>query len=181
MITHPLYAGTYRFGHRQMDPRRKKAGQRDAGRVVVPAEECHAWIPNHCLAYIDGERYERNQRRIADNQFRRHTKGAARNGAALLSGILFCGRCGRRMTVNYPGVRKSPRYHCSTGFVDFRVPPCQNLSGEVLDELVTQKLMEALEPIDARLVTGADERVQLAERRTATAAALAATSANPSV
>ena len=43
------------------------------------------------------------------------------------------------------------------------------------DELL--ELMEALEPIDARLVTGADERVQLAERRTATAAALAAAEA----
>jgi predicted nucleic acid-binding Zn-ribbon protein len=43
------------------------------------------------------------------------------------------------------------------------------------DELL--ELMEALEPIDARLVTGADERVQLAERHTATAAALAAAEA----
>ncbi len=165
MLTHPLYAGTYRFGHRQMDPRRKKAGHRDAGRVVMPAEDCYAWIPNHCPAYIDGERYERNQRRIADNQFRRQTKGAARNGKALLGGLLFCGRCGRRMTVNYPGTYKSPRYHCSTGFVDFRVPPCQNLSGEVLDELVTQKLLEALEPAAVELHLSVAEDLRQQRRR----------------
>ncbi len=75
VLTHPLYSGTYRFGNRQTDARRKKAGHRDAGRVVVSPENYHAFIPNHCPAYITVERYERNQKRIEDNRFRRETKG----------------------------------------------------------------------------------------------------------
>ena len=158
VLTHELYAGTYRFGHRQTDPRRKIAGQRDAGRVVVSPENYHVRIPDHCPAYISVERFERTQRRITGNQFGRETMGAARNGEALLGGIILCGRCGRRMTVYYPGVRKAPRYQCTTGIDSFRVPRCQSLSGQVLDELIVEKLLKALEPaaLELSLVTADD-------------------------
>jgi DNA invertase Pin-like site-specific DNA recombinase len=94
VLTHPLYAGTYRFGHRQTDPRRKKAGHRDAGRVVVPPENYHALIPDRCPAYIMLERYERNQRRIRDNRLGRDTKGSIRDGKALLGGICSAATAG---------------------------------------------------------------------------------------
>jgi DNA invertase Pin-like site-specific DNA recombinase len=161
VLTHPLYSGAYRFGYRQTDARRKKPGHRDAGRVVVSPENYHALIPDHCPAYITVERYQRNQIRIEGNQFRRETKGSARNGIALLGGILFCGRCGRRMTVYYPGDRKLPRYQCTSGILDFRVSRCQSLSGYVLDELVVEKLLKALEPAALELsLTAADDLQQ---------------------
>jgi hypothetical protein len=165
VLTHPLYAGTYRFGHRQTDPRRKMAGHPDAGRIVVSPEEYHALIPAHCPAYITAGRYDRNQRRIEDNQFRRETKGAARDGKALLGGILFCGRCGRRMTVYYPGVLKLPRYQCTTGIDSFRVPRCQSLSGQVLDDLVTERILKALEPAALELSLLTAEDLQEERRR----------------
>lgn len=165
VLTHPLYAGTYRFGHRQTDPRRKKAGQPDAGRVVVPPESYHALIRDHCPAYITAERYEHNQRRIRDNRFQRDTKGSARDGKALLGGILLCGHCGRRMTVYYPGVHKSPRYQCTTGIDNFDVPRCQSLSGLVIDELVTEKLLKALEPAALDLSLLAADDLQQERRR----------------
>ena len=160
VLTHELYAGTYRFGHRQTDPRRKIAGRRDAGRVVVSPENYHVRIPDHCPAYISVERFERNQRRITGNQFSRETMGAARNGESLLGGIIFCGRCGRRMTVYYPGVRKAPRYQCTTGIDSFRVPRCQSLSGQVLDELIVEKLLKALEPAALELSLVAADDLQ---------------------
>lgn len=165
VLTHPLYAGKYRFGYRQTDPRRKKPGHPDAGRVVVPPDRYHALIPDRCPAYISVERYERNQRRIADNRFRRDTKGASRDGQSLLSGILFCGHCGRRMTVYYAGVRKLLRYQCTTGIVDFRAPRCQSLSGQVLDGLVTEKILKALEPASLELSMAAAEDLEKEQRR----------------
>jgi DNA invertase Pin-like site-specific DNA recombinase len=165
VLTHPLYCGAYRFGHRQTDPRRKKPGHRDSGRVVVSPENYHALIPDHCPAYITVERYERNQTRIEENQFRRETKGSARNGTALLGGILFCGRCGRRMTIYYPGGCKLPRYQCTTGIMDFRVARCQSLSGKVLDELVTEKLLNALEPAALELSLLAADDLQQERQR----------------
>ena len=165
VLTHPLYAGTYRYGYRQTDPRRKKAGHPDAGRIVVPPEDYHALIPDHCPAYITAERFERNQRRIEDNQFGHETKGAARNGRALLGGILFCGRCGRRMGVHYPAARRSLRYRCTIGINNFRVSPCQSLSGQALDDLVTEKLLKALEPAALELSLLAADDLQQERRR----------------
>ncbi|MFV2066969.1 MAG: recombinase family protein [Pirellulales bacterium] len=165
VLTHPLYAGTYRFGHRQTDPRRKKPGQPDAGRAVVPPEDYHALIPDHCPAYITRERFERNQRRILHNRFGRDTKGAPRNGQSLLTGILFCGRCGRRMSVFYHGVRNVLRYQCTTGIVDFRTSRCQSLSGQVLDELVAEKILAALEPAALELSLMAADDLENEQRR----------------
>ena len=48
ILTHPLYAGTYRYGFRQIDPRRKNPEKRGSGRVVMNPEDYHALIPNHC-------------------------------------------------------------------------------------------------------------------------------------
>ena len=39
----------------------------------------------------------------------------AREGAALLGGLLRCGRCGRRMRVCYGGVKGQPWYDCARG------------------------------------------------------------------
>ena len=146
VLTHPLYAGVYRYGHRQTDPRLKKAGRVDSGRRVVKPEQYHALIPDRCPAYITLERYERNQRRIKENRTRPETKGPPREGPALLGGIVFCGRCGRRMTPHYGSVKTQFRYVCSTGKADCDVPLCQNLCGQVLDELVVEKVLQALEP-----------------------------------
>lgn len=146
VLTHPLYAGTYRYGHRQTDQRRKQPGRRETGRIVVESKQYHALIHDHCPAYITRERYERNQEKIRSNRLSCSTKGPARDGQALLSGILFCGRCQRRMAVHYTGVGKRLRYCCPTGKDDSDIPRCQGLSGSVLDELASQKIMMALEP-----------------------------------
>ena len=62
ILHHPIYAGYYCFGRRQADPRRRKAGQRWSGRVLVTPEEYLALIPDKVPAYITRERYDANQR-----------------------------------------------------------------------------------------------------------------------
>jgi DNA invertase Pin-like site-specific DNA recombinase len=91
VLSHELYAGMYRYGHRQTDPRRKKPGRPDTGRVVVVPEKYHALIRDHCPAYISEDRYRRNQERIRENRFGEVSKGGVRNGKSMLAGILHCG------------------------------------------------------------------------------------------
>jgi DNA invertase Pin-like site-specific DNA recombinase len=165
VLTHPVYAGTYRHGYRQTDPRRKKAGKRGSGRVVMKPDEYHALIPNHCPAYITVERYERNQRRIAENRAHAEAKGAAREGPSLLGGLVICGRCERKMNVHYSGRQKKLRYVCRSGVDDCEGPMCQSLSGEVLDELVTQKIMAALQPAALELSLNAAQDLQKERER----------------
>ncbi|WP_158230938.1 zinc ribbon domain-containing protein [Rhodopirellula bahusiensis] len=73
-------------------------------------DKYHALIRGHCPAYISEEQYERNQQRIRENQFGGKSKGAPRDGESLLAGIVYCGKCGRRMAVAYSGDRPVMRY-----------------------------------------------------------------------
>jgi DNA invertase Pin-like site-specific DNA recombinase len=164
VLKDPIYAGIYRYGRRQTDPRLKKPGRRQTGRRLVPPEQYHAWIPDHCPAYITRERYERNQKTIQENRIILTRRGPAREGAALLGGILICARCQRRMSVDYFGPGKPFRYSCETGR-DGDVPRCQSLSGKVLDELVTEKIMHALRPATLELSLQAVDDLQQERRR----------------
>ncbi|MBA3558880.1 MAG: recombinase family protein [Gemmatimonadaceae bacterium] len=146
VLTHPLYKGTYRYGHRQVDPRRRKPGQSGSGRVVMSPEDYHALIDDRWPAYITAERFQRNQERIRDNRVHAHSKGAPREGESLLGGLVICGRCFRRMNVNYSGQEQSLRYCCRRDVETGAGGGCQSLSGRVLDEFVSRKLLAALEP-----------------------------------
>ena len=151
VITHPLYKGTYRYGHRQVDPRRRQPGQPGSGRVVMAPEDYHALIDDCWPAYITAERYARNQERIRDNRVHAQSKGAPRDGESLLGGLVICGRCGCRMSVHYSGLRRTLRYCCRQGVNAGAGAGCQGLSGQVLDELVSEKLLAALEPASLEL------------------------------
>jgi DNA invertase Pin-like site-specific DNA recombinase len=146
VLTHEIYAGIYRYGHRQVDPRRKKPGKPGSGRVLMDPQNYHALVPDRCPAYINVARYEANQRRLIQNRVHGETKGPPRDGQSLLGGLLKCGRCDRPMGVHYSGKDKHLRYKCYEAERDYKGPPCQSLSGQVLDELVRDKVMAALEP-----------------------------------
>jgi DNA invertase Pin-like site-specific DNA recombinase len=160
VLTHPIYAGTYRHGYRQTDPRRKKPGKPGSGRVVVNPDQYHALIPNHCPAYITVERYERNQRRIAENQAHAAAKGPPREGLSLLAGIVKCGRCDRIMNVHYSSRAGTLRYGCRKGVIDCLGKGCQSFSGRVLDQFTSDKIIAALEPAALELSLRAAEDLQ---------------------
>ena len=85
MLKHPLYAGSYVYGRRQEDPRRKQPQRARTGRVVMASDEWLVLLSNHCPAYISPEQYERNQVRLQANRARADALGAVRTGPALLS------------------------------------------------------------------------------------------------
>ena len=146
ILHHPIYAGYYCFGRRQADPRRRKPGRRWSGRVLVTPDEYLALIPDKVPAYITRERYDANQRRIAENRARIESKGAPREGPSLLAGLVVCGRCGKRMTVHYAGRTQILRYTCRTGVGDGRGACRQGLAGRVLDQFIAGQVLAALRP-----------------------------------
>jgi DNA invertase Pin-like site-specific DNA recombinase len=101
LLHHPIYAGYYRWGHRAVDPRRKVAGRRSSGRTVCKPQDCEVLLPDHCPAYITPDRFWANQKRLENNRNRAKSMGAPRQGPSLLGGLLFCGLCGRRMSIAY--------------------------------------------------------------------------------
>src|SRR5437660_5237129 len=82
MLKHPLYAGSYVYGRRQEDPRRKPPERPRTGRVVISMEEWLVLLPNRCPAYISPEQYQRNQARLRANRARAAGLGGARSGRA---------------------------------------------------------------------------------------------------
>jgi DNA invertase Pin-like site-specific DNA recombinase len=166
LLHHPIYAGAYRYGHRPTDPRRQQPGRRTTGRVVCRPEECVVLLWDRLPAYITRERFEANVRTLEENRARHASLGAPRRGASLLSGLIRCGRCGQRMTVNCSGTSGTHSYHCGRAATDYGEPVCQSVSGPSVDEAVAEQLLRAVEPeaLEASMEAVADlerERVTL--------------------
>jgi len=160
MLHHPVYAGAYCYGRRPIDPRRKRPGYPNSGRIRVSAEECLVLLHDRCPAYISWDRYQANQRQIEENRARVGSRGAVREGASLLAGLLVCGHCGYRMTVHYDGPDKRLNYMCERRQIEYGEPLCQCLAGRCLDELVARQVMRVLEPGALELSLSAAGQIQ---------------------
>lgn len=146
LLHHPTYAGAYRFGHREVDPRSKQPGRPGTGKRTRRPEECLVLIRDRLPSYITWDRFLANQERLEANRARGDRPGATRQGASLLAGLLRCGRCGRRMIVLYSGPKGHHSYHCTRGAGDYGEPLCQGLPGPALDGLVAARVLAAVEP-----------------------------------
>jgi DNA invertase Pin-like site-specific DNA recombinase len=160
ILHHPCYAGAYSHGRRPVDPRRKIPGRPGTGRRVVSWEECEVLIRDHYPAYIPWEQFLANQQRLAENRARTESRGAPREGPALLAGLLVCGRCNHRMAVQYTGSPPRLSYACNRLQVDYGEPFCQSLAGKGLDELIAHQLLRVLEPATLELSLRAAEESQ---------------------
>jgi DNA invertase Pin-like site-specific DNA recombinase len=165
LLHHPSYAGAYRFGHRPVDPRRKRPGRPNTGKLIRRPEDCLVLIRDRLPAYIAWGRFEANQDRLAANRARCDGPGAPRQGASLLAGLLRCGRCGRRMIVRYSGTAGRHCYSCTRGSADYAEPLCQCLSGPVVDDFVRGQILAAVEPaaLEASLAAVAEVERERAE------------------
>ena len=149
LLHNPAYAGYYAYGRRQVDPRRKVPGRPDTGRVVKDAGEWLVLLPGRLPAYITPEEYEANIARMTANQQTAAAPGAPRDGAALLPGLLRCGRCGgHRMTVSYhDGSGSAYGYTCGFYQVNYGTGGrCQHIAGPALDAYVTGQVLDAVAP-----------------------------------
>jgi DNA invertase Pin-like site-specific DNA recombinase len=158
LLHHPIYAGFYRWGYRAVDPRKKVPGRPQSGRTLRPPQECLVLLPGHCPAYISPEQFWANQQRLEQN--RAGGQGAPRQGPALLSGLLVCGRCGYRMVVNYNNAHNGLRYNCHRALTCYGEPECQSLSGRGLDAFVTEQVLAALQPAALELHLAAARDVE---------------------
>lgn len=160
MLHHPIYAGFYRFGHRAVDPRKKVPGRPQSGRTFRAAEECVVLLPDRLPAYISVEQFQANRERLRQNRARADSLGAPRQGPALLSGLLVCGRCGYRMVVNYNNAKNGLRYNCYHALTCYGEPECQSLSGRRLDAFVAEQVLAALRPAALELHLAAAEDLE---------------------
>lgn len=156
VLHHPIYAGSYVFGRTKCvreldpdDPRRLRTHQRK-----LAQEDWQVLIHDHHPGYISWDQFEKNQQRIQNNtQMKRYdsdsSQGPAREGWALLQGLVRCGYCGRNMTVSYGGSRPSPKstrtlqYRCSVERKVHDGAECQTVGGKQVNDVVVDLFLVA--------------------------------------
>jgi hypothetical protein len=102
-------------------------------------------------AYITWDAFMANQAQLSDNanRFDHRTRGAARQGHAVLVGLVVCGRCGRQMRVGY---KPHTRYFCSALSQAYGESQCLNLDGPSIEQAVVQAFFEAIQPAELDLL-----------------------------
>jgi hypothetical protein len=122
-----------------------------------------ALLPDRLPAYVTRERYEAIQQRLAENRARAESRGAPREGASLLAGLVVCAGCAHRRAVHYSGRDHQLRYACRSGAAGCR-KPLRSITGRVLDALLVEQVLVALQPGALELsLAAADDVIQ--ERR----------------
>jgi site-specific DNA recombinase len=139
LLTNPLYKGT----HVAMRYKYQKVGQNKRVRELRPEAE---WIEVPVPAIVDAATWEAAQRQLKENK-----SLAKRNlkHEQLLSGLVYCGKCGRKMTIAYAGKASEPKsyYVCvsqrSNTYIysgqercDARRVPTETLDKAVFDHLL---------------------------------------------
>ena len=149
ILRNPQYAGAFAYG-RTGTPRVRPGEQTGTTRRQkrLP-EEWTVCLHDHHEGYITWDEYLHTQRVLEANVSRRTTPhaGPAKGGAAMLSGLLRCGRCGRRLFVAYSGTQgKVPRYACHGGRVNRGAAACLSVGSLRVDEAVVDQVLEAIQP-----------------------------------
>jgi DNA invertase Pin-like site-specific DNA recombinase len=148
VLHNPRYAGAFSYGRHRTS---KLPGGRQAS-TLLPREQWTAFLPGAHPRYISLEQFETNQARLTANAAahgRDRTSGPAREGAALLQGVIICGRCGNRMTVRYHHRRgrQLPTYACQRDGIDNARPICAAIPGADLDQRIAALLLDTLTPL----------------------------------
>jgi DNA invertase Pin-like site-specific DNA recombinase len=151
ILHNPAYAGAFVYGRRPIDPMLRKPGRRGSGVVRKPMEEWVTLQQGVYPAYIRWEQFLQNQARLAENTQEAHAKqaavagarGAAREGEALLQGLICCGMCGHRMRVAY---KSHLRYLCDGLKRHYAGPVCMSLYGPAIEEVVITAFFDAIRP-----------------------------------
>lgn len=146
ILTNPTYGGAYAYGKTESVLRYEDGSPHRTARRK-PRDQWLALIPNSHEGYIEWEQFERIQAMISENNFTGGRVGPARRGAALLSGLLRCGRCGRKLTVHYTGrAHDVLRYACHRGHLDNGEPKCIAFGGIPVDKALSEQVLRVVEP-----------------------------------
>ncbi len=145
ILKNPAYAGSFVYGRTRTV--RDGPGRRPVQKPL-PMSEWRIHIRDIYPPYIDWATYEKIQGMIRDNHSeydRNQTRGVPRPGKALLHGLVACGECGHKLTVQY---KFKTQYICNSMWKQHRAPVCQRLPADPIDDHVVRRFFEALAPAE---------------------------------
>lgn len=150
LLTNPVYAGAYAFGRTGSRVMIENGRKRILRGYRKNRSDWAVLLVDHHEGYLSWPDYERNQRLIADNANGKGmmVRGAVRKGEALLTGLLRCGHCGRRLLVSYNGTKGDVgRYNCDATRSNPGADPCISFGALRVDEAVGAEIVRLLQPL----------------------------------
>ena len=164
ILRHPIYAGAYAYGLHRAGKPNPSTGRAEGGKWFVPPEELPVLLRDRIPAYISWAQYLNNQKQLEQNRSRLESRGVPKRGAALLQGLVFCGKCHHRMASRYKA-DKWPSYYCGEHSRSPMNEYCGQISAATLDDLVAREVLRALQPATLDLSLRAIENVEQERKR----------------
>jgi len=155
-----MYAGVYAYGRTKATVRLEQ-GRKRIVRRKQQREDWAVLITDHHEGYISWEEFQSNQALIANNANGKGAmvQGSVKRGGALLSGLLRCGHCGAKLLAQYPGPRVI-RYQCGNYILHRETTCCIMFGGLRADRLVSEQVLQAIQPLGMQAVLQAIENMQ---------------------
>ena len=160
ILHNPRYCGAFCYGrtHSRLLP----DGSRKAKKL--DRSKWYSLIKDSHQGYISWEEYEENQQLLNRNAQMSGSKnrlGVAREGRALLQGLLICGYCGRRMIVHYRSISGEIKVQYSCRSENNVSGGCQSISGTAIDQAVGDLLKKTVKPFALELALNIREELRL--------------------
>jgi DNA invertase Pin-like site-specific DNA recombinase len=169
ILHNPFYAGAYVYG-RTVTRTQVLPGEapRIKGRTrQLKRDDWPIVLLDAHPGYITWEQFRHHQQQLDDNRTWRpeDRRGAVREGAAMLQGLVLCGRCGRRISVRYLQDGLTPLYECNQAHTQHAAPTCQTMRGDTIDAAVTQRFLEAIQPAQLEVSLAALDQIEARARQ----------------
>ncbi len=165
ILKNPSYAGMYVFGRYQYRVQISAQGEVRKRMQAVAMPDWRIRLPEHHEGYITVEEFLKNRERLEKNRTKGEgtiLSGPAREGLALLQGLLLCGHCGRALTVSYRGNGGIyPTYLCNwLHHQALATKDCLSFRCDVLDPVIAEELLKALQPAELELALAALQELE---------------------
>lgn len=160
ILYNPGYTGAYVYGRYRDQKKVDPQGLFIHHIVRLPKDQWEVFIPDHHPGYISWETYQENLKQLQNNRTNLELSGPAREGAALLQGLMICGKCGRHMTVRYTGNGGiAPIYECKGRWEYGRRATCTTVPSPKIDRAVIDRLMQVMQPANLELAIEVMDRL----------------------
>src|SRR3984893_15273170 len=165
ILKNPSYAGMYVFGRYQYLVQISAQGEVRKRMQAVAMPDWRVRLPEHHEGYIRAEEFWQNLEHLQKNRTNGEEtvlSGPAREGLALLQGLLLCGHCGRALTVRYTGHGGIyPAYLCNWLHREaLATKNCMSFRCDVLDCVIVEEVLNALQPAELELALAALQELE---------------------
>ena len=169
ILRNPSYAGMYVFGRYRYRREISTEGTVHKRIHAVAMADWRVSLKEHHEGYITLEEFFKNQERLEKNRTNGEETllaGPAREGLALLQGLLLCGTCGHALTVRYTGNGGIyPCYLCNRLRRDgLASKDCMSFRCDLLDGAIAAEVLKALRPAEIELALAALQELESRDR-----------------